>query len=320
MPVQTSFRRYNSTPVSSFVLSAYSNLGSLRWLFFCVLLLLYVLILFSNVLLIVTIALNRSLHEPMYMFLCSLFLNELYGSSALFPFLLVHILRDVHVVPAPFCFLQIYVLHGYGTVEFFMLASMSYDRYVAICCPLHYKCHMSWNKMVALILIPWVSAFLLKGIMISLSSSLELCGNVINKVYCGSHSIVKLACYDTSIINQYSNGLTFIGIFCPVVIILYSYFRILRVCRSGSRQMWHKALHTCSPHLASLLNFTVAGVTETIQSRFDMSHLPNMLRIFLSLYFLLCQPMFNPVIYGLALNKIRLICKDLLFKHIHKHV
>ncbi|KAJ0067258.1 hypothetical protein NL108_015301 [Boleophthalmus pectinirostris] len=318
MPGQSPFRRHNSTPVQFFVLSAYSHPGSLRWLFFCVLLLLYVLMLFSNILLIVVIVVNRSLHEPMYMFLCSLFLNELYGSVALFPFLLVHILRDSHIVPAPFCFFQIYVLHGYGTVELFTLASMSYDRYVAICHPLHYKSLMSRTKMAALILFPWMYALLMTGITISLSSSLELCNNVIDKVYCDNYPIVKQACYDTSIINIYGIVGTFTTIVFSFVTILYTYARILRVCWCSPGQTWHRAVNTCAPHLASLLNFIVAGFFEIIQGRFDMSHLPKILRIFLSLYFLLCQPLFNPLIYGLVLTKIRLICKALLCKYIEK--
>ncbi|KAK7901681.1 hypothetical protein WMY93_018450 [Mugilogobius chulae] len=256
------FRRHNSTPVSSFVLSAYSNPGSLRWLFFCVLLLLYLLMVFSNLLLIVVIALNRTLHEPMYLLLCSLFLNELYGSAALLPFLLVHILRDVHLVPAHFCFFQIYALHAYATIEFLTLASMSYDRYVAICQPLHYQSVMSWRKTAALVLFPWSYGLVTVVVMISLSSSLEFCGNVIDKVYCDNYPLVKLACYNTWSINVYGIAAT-VNVVCgPLVLILFSYVRILRVCQRGSRHTWHKAVHTCSPHLASLLNFTVAAFFE----------------------------------------------------------
>ncbi|KAK7901679.1 hypothetical protein WMY93_018448 [Mugilogobius chulae] len=308
------FRRHNSTLVSSFVLSAYSNPGSLRWLFFCVLLLLYLLMVFSNLLLIVVIALNRTLHEPMYLLLCSLFLNELYGSAALLPFLLVHILRDMHLVPAHFCFFQIYAIHSYGTVELLTLASMSYDRYVAICQPLHYKSFMSCRKTAALVLFPWSYGLIITGVLISLSSSLELCDNVIDKVYCDNYPLVKLACYDTSSINIYGIAAMVNLVFGPLVLILFSYGSILRVCQRGSRHTWHKAVHTCSPHLASLLNFTVAGFFEVLQGRFDLSHVPKMLRVFLSLYFLLCQPLFNPLIYGLVLTKIRLICKGLFKK------
>uniref|UniRef100_A0A8C6WIS0 Olfactory receptor n=1 Tax=Neogobius melanostomus TaxID=47308 RepID=A0A8C6WIS0_9GOBI len=308
------FRRHNSTPVSSFVLTGYFNLGSLRWLFFCALLLLYLLMIFCNVLLVCVIALNRSLHEPMYMFLCSLFINGLYGSAAMFPFLLVHILRDVHIVPAAFCFLQIYIIYGYGTIEFLLLAGMSYDRYVAICHPLHYRTRMSQSKTAALIFLPWIYVLLLQGVMISLSSSLELCGNVINKVYCDYYPIVKLACYDTTIINIYGIVMTINAIVYPFIVILYMYFRILKVCWRAEKRTRQKALNTCAPHLASVLNFAVVGFFEVLQNRFNMSHVPNMLRVFLSLYFFLCQPLFNPLIYGLVLTNIRLICRGLLLR------
>uniref|UniRef100_A0A8C6TFS4 G-protein coupled receptors family 1 profile domain-containing protein n=1 Tax=Neogobius melanostomus TaxID=47308 RepID=A0A8C6TFS4_9GOBI len=299
MQVQGPFLRHNSTPVSSFVLTAYFNLGSLRWLFFCALLLLYLLMIFSNVLLVCVIALNRSLHEPMYMFLCSLFINELYGSAALFPFLLVHILRDVHIVPAPFCFFQIYVIFGYGVIQLQTLAGMSYDRYVAICHPLHYRTRMSRNRTVALILFPWTCGLLIPGVMISLSSSLELCRNDMDKVYCDNYPIIKLACYDTTIINIYGIVMTFNIIVYPLIVISCTYLYILKVCWRGEKRTRQKALNTCAPHLASVLNFAVAGFFEILQSRFNMSHVPNMLRVFLSLYFFLCQPLFNPLIYAL---------------------
>ncbi len=127
--------KINSTPDSDFTLAAYFDTGLFKYLYFLMVILLYTFIVFSNLLLIVLICLNRSLHEPMYMFLCSLFVNELYGSTGLFPFLLLQILSDIHTVSASFCFLQIFCLYSYGGVEFSNLAIMSYDRYLAICFP-----------------------------------------------------------------------------------------------------------------------------------------------------------------------------------------
>ncbi|KAF3693444.1 Olfactory receptor 49 [Channa argus] len=301
----------NSTQFSYFTLAAYFDTRVFKYLFFILVLFLYVLIVCSNLLLIVVICMNRSLHEPMYMFLCSLFVNELYGSTALFPFLLVQILSDIHSVSNNFCFLQIFCVYSYGSVEFFNLAIISFDRYVAICYPLQYKAQMTFNTIAFLIVVTWLPCFLMVVGLTSLSFSLHLCGNIINKVYCDNYSIVKLACSDTSINNIYGLIVTFLTVFGPLIVILYTYMRIFKVCFSGSKQTRQKAVSTCTPHLASLINFSFGVCFEILQNRFNMSMVPIMLRIFLSLYFLTCQPLFNPLLYGLKMSKICKICKSL---------
>ena len=304
----------NSTQISYFTLSAYFDTGPFKYLYFMIILSLYIVIVCSNLLLIVVICMNRSLHEPMYMFLCSLFVNELYGSSGLFPFLLTQILSDIHTVPASLCFLQIFCVHSYGAVEYLNLAIMSYDRYLAICCPLEYNTRMTFNKIAMLIALTWLYPCFAMVVLLSLSTPLQLCGNIINKVYCATHSVVKLSCSDIGLINIYGLIATFGTILGALLLILYTYMRILIVCFSGSKQTRQKAVSTCTPHLASLLNFSFGASFEILQSRFDMNTLPNMLRISLSLYFLTCQPLFNPLMYGLKMSKIRLTCKSLLSK------
>ncbi|XP_005755694.2 olfactory receptor 2A14-like, partial [Pundamilia nyererei] len=267
----------------------------------------------SNLLLIVVICVNRSLHEPMYMFLCSLFVNELYGSTGLFPLLLLQILSDVHTVSAPLCFLQIFCLYTYANVEFYNLAIMSYDRYLAICYPLQYHTHMTFNKVAKLIVLTWLFPILNIAVMISLNASLQLCGHTVDTLYCNNYSVVKLACFDTTINNIYGLMYTFTVLIGLALLNLFTYVKILKVCFSGSKQTRQKAVSTCTPHLASLLNFSFGCFFEIVQSRFNLSRAPMILRIFLSIYFLTCQPAFNPVLYGLKLTKIRLICKSLLF-------
>uniref|UniRef100_A0A8C9XDS2 Olfactory receptor n=1 Tax=Sander lucioperca TaxID=283035 RepID=A0A8C9XDS2_SANLU len=283
------------------------------YLYFMIVMSLYMLIVCANLLLIVVICMNRSLHEPMYLFLCSLFVNELFGSTGLFPFLLVQILSDIHTVSPSLCFLQIFSVNVYANVELFTLGVMSYDRYLAICYPLQYNTRMTSNKVAVLIASVWLFCVLHIVVMMSLSVILQLCGNTIQKVYCDNYSIVKLACFDTTVNNIYGLGYMFTVLFGLIILILYSYMRILKVCYSGSKQTRQKAVSTCTPHLASLINFSFGCFFEIVQSRFDMSSVPMMLRIFLSLYFLTCQPIFNPLMYGLQMTKIRSLCKSLIY-------
>ncbi|XP_067364789.1 olfactory receptor 52N2-like [Channa argus] len=303
----------NSTDVTFFIFAAYFDSGMLKYFYFLMVLSLYIFIVGINLLLIVVISRNRSLHEPMYIFLCSLFVNGLYGSTGLFPSLLVQILSVIHTVSPSVCFLQMYCVHTYLAVEFLTLTIMSYDRYIAICYPLQYNTRMTADKIATLIAATWLYPLLACIVIIYLNSHSELCGNTIYKVYCDSHSVVKLACSNGYIANMYGLFASFGTISLALTFISYTYLKIVQVCFSGSKQTKQKAVSTCTPHLASLLNFSFGCFFEMLQSRFNMNNVPNMLRIFLSLYFITFQPLFNPVLYGLQMSKIRSICKNLVF-------
>uniref|UniRef100_A0A3P8U3M8 Olfactory receptor n=1 Tax=Amphiprion percula TaxID=161767 RepID=A0A3P8U3M8_AMPPE len=293
----------NSSQVSYFTLAAYLDSGD--FLCFVVTALVYVGIVLVNTSLIVVICMNRSLHEPMYMFLLSLFVNELYGSTGLFPFLLVQILSDLHTVPAPLCLLQIFCIYMYGNVEVCNLAVMSYDRYLAICDPLHYKSRMTSQKAAVLISGVWFYSVLKLLITLSLNVRLSRCGNVINSLYCQNYLIVKLACSDTRLNNIYGIFGTVVTVIVPLIPILFSYLRILQVCFSGDKQTRQKAVSTCSPHIVSLLNFSFGSCFQIFQSRFSQNKLPVLLQIVLSLYFLIIQPLLSPVMYGMQMSSIR---------------
>ncbi|XP_030007272.1 olfactory receptor 52D1-like [Sphaeramia orbicularis] len=256
----------------------------------------------------------RSFHEPMYLFLCSLFVNELYGSTGLFPLLLFQILKDVHMVSASLCFLQVFCLYSYGLIEFLTLSVMSYDRYLAICFPLQYNTRMTSNKVAMFTALIWFYPILINVIIVyGLTEPLHLCGNVIDKVYCDNYCIVKLACSDITANNIFGLCHVFGVIIFLIILIVYTYMRILKVCFSGSKQTRHKAVSTCTPHLVSLMNFSFGVFFEILQSRFNMTNVPSMMRIFLSLYWLTGQPFVNPLLHGLKMTKIRIVYKSLLF-------
>ncbi|XP_049921794.1 olfactory receptor 11A1-like [Epinephelus moara] len=304
----------NSTlsTLSFFVLGAYVHVGNLKYFYFLLTAMLYVVIVVANTSLIVVICVNRSLHEPMYMFLCSLFVNELYGSTGLFPFLLLQILSDIHTVSASACFLQIFCVYSYGCVEFLNLAVMSYDRYLAICCPLQYNTRMTPDRAVVFIIVIWLVCFVKFLITLSLNLRLTLCGNIINNLYCRNYLIVKLMCSDTRVNNIYGLCAIAVTVVIPLLPILFSYMKIFQVCFSGSKQTRQKAVSTCTPHLISLLNFFCCCTFEIIQSRFDTTSGSSVLQNFLSLYFVLLQPLLNPIMYGLQMSKIRNTCKHVL--------
>ncbi|KAM9732777.1 olfactory receptor 10A6-like [Menidia menidia] len=301
-----------SPPFSYFILGAFVDVGLLKYVLFLVVLAVYAVIVGSNLLLVVVICVNRSLHEPMYMFLCSLFVNELYGSTGLFPFLLVQILSDLHTVSAPLCFLQVFCLYSYVKVEFCNLALMSYDRYLAICRPLLYRVLMPRLKVLLLLLLMWSYCLLSFLGALLLSARLQLCGNVLNSTFCRNYLLVRLACEDTTLNNVYGLCGTVLTVLVPLLPILYSYAKILRVCSSGSTSTRQKAASTCGLHLASLLNFSFGCLFEILQSRLDLSGAPPALQALMSLYFVALQPLLNPLMYGLQTAQIRRVCGGLL--------
>ncbi|MBN3321539.1 O52D1 protein, partial [Atractosteus spatula] len=306
----------NTSDGTSFILAAYSDMGDLRYLAFTVLLLLYLVIICANILLVYVIYANRSLHEPQYFLLCSLAVNGLYGSTGLFPSLLFNIASGNYTISRVHCLMQIFCLYTYAIVELTSLAVMGYDRYLSICYPLQYNMIMSPSKVHKLILLTWLFPFAIFSVFFLYCIQLPLCNWVINKVYCDNYSLIKLACVNTTINNIFGIMLIIVCIVFQSLIILYSYIKILSICLKSSRDSSIKALNTCIPHLVTLLNFAAGCAFELIQSRFNMSHVPYMARVILSVYFLIFPPLLNPIIYGVRTQAIKSRLKIMLCEKI----
>uniref|UniRef100_A0A8C4S0S4 Olfactory receptor n=1 Tax=Erpetoichthys calabaricus TaxID=27687 RepID=A0A8C4S0S4_ERPCA len=308
----------NTSQTTTFKLVAYFELNYLRYLYFAIVFMIYATIIIINAIIIgiVLVYLERTLHKPMYIFMCNLSFNGLVGSTALCPFLLSNLLSDTHESSYVGCLVQIYFIYLYGSYEFTILTIMSYDRYVSICYPLHYHIIMSSSKITLLVIFSWMINIINMIISVTLSGSLPLCGNIIEKVYCDNYSVVKLACIDTTSFNIYYliNVATIILI--QVSLIVWSYIRILQVCLKSSKDSQTKAIATCLPQLLIVVNYGIAASFEIIQNRFNMKHIPSTVRIILSVYFLILPPIVNPIIYGLKYEQIRLNVKKMFLKNI----
>ncbi|XP_075343494.1 olfactory receptor 52D1-like [Odontesthes bonariensis] len=276
----------------------------LKPMYFCIFLIIYLIIIVENVLLIEVIHHEKSLHEPMYVLLCNLAVNELYGSTALLPALLVNILSPLHEISLSFCQIQIFAVHTYAITEFTILAVMSYDRYVAICHPLSYHAIMS-QRIAKLIVFMWLYPVLGFLIVFIFTLRLPYCGRIIEKVYCVNYLLVKLACTDTSLVNII--GLLSVVLYTgpQLIMIFYSYSHILRICILSFSKSKFKAFRTCTPHLLAIINYSIGCFFEIAHGRFDNSHLTYHTKLFLSLYFLIFPPLLNPTIYGLSTQFIR---------------
>ncbi|XP_066556146.1 olfactory receptor 4K5-like, partial [Amia ocellicauda] len=179
----------NSSVVEVFTLQGLNETKANTFIFFAIALLAYLLIFFFNMTLIITIITEKTLYEPMYIFLCNLCVNGLYGTAGLYPKLLADFLSGSHVISYAGCHLQVFVIYTSVQCEFTILTVMAYDRYVAICKPLQYHSIMTSLTISKFLLVSWLLPFCEHSVSTWLSVQLPLCGSHIDKLYCENWSI-----------------------------------------------------------------------------------------------------------------------------------
>uniref|UniRef100_A0A3P8PD94 Olfactory receptor n=1 Tax=Astatotilapia calliptera TaxID=8154 RepID=A0A3P8PD94_ASTCA len=272
---------------------------TLKYFCFTVVMSLYLLILCANVLLIVVICVNRSLHEPMYMFLCSLFVNELYGTSSFYPKLLHDLLTNSYVITYTACLGQMFVTYSYIFSEFTSLTVMAYDRYIAICKPLQYRMLMTAQKVAQLLMLTWCFSVFETAVGTVLTARLPLCGRHIPKIFCTNWEVVKLSCSDSTLNNIYAFMLIFSHL-SQTALIMVSYVHLIRAAIRSQADR-RKFMQTCLPHLITLLVFTTSLMFDTMYSRYSGGSTMKALQNALAAQFLVVPPLINPIIYGLNL-------------------
>ncbi|XP_041663030.1 putative gustatory receptor clone PTE03 [Cheilinus undulatus] len=290
---------------SYFQFSLFADYGSLRYLFFSLCLLIYMTIISANVVIVLAVFLDKSLHQPMYIFICCLSVNSLYGSAAFFPRFLMDIVSDDHFIPRAACFTQVYVISTSAAQDLALLTIMAYDRFVAICQPLHYHSKMTAKTVLCLIIISVLYPAIVIGMFLYHLGSAPFCENKLQKIFCSNWSLVQLLCEDTTVNNITGQTLTAAIIALSLSFVLYTYLRILLVCSRSSSEIRGKALQTCLPHIVSLLNYCISFYCEFALTRLRLDKKNTLVVIVLSLEYLIIPPINNPLVYGLSLPQIR---------------
>ncbi|XP_064159256.1 putative gustatory receptor clone PTE03 [Anguilla rostrata] len=291
----------NSTEIL-FVLQRLNETVSSKHTYF-ILILVYVFTLVANLTLIVTIISEKTLHEPMLVFVCNLCVNGVLGASMFYPKILVDISSDLSVTSYEACLGQIFVLSIYLYCEFTTLAMMAYDRYIAICKPLNYHSIITPQKVMKFLVFTWLASICESVVVSALVARLPLCGFKIEKIYCTTWAVVKLSCVDTTINNIYGYILMVFHA-SQAVLIVISYIHIVRACVRSPKER-SKFMQTCLPHLIALTNFFIALGFDLMYTRYGPTDRLQALRNFMSLDYLIVPPLLNPLIYGLRLNQIR---------------
>uniref|UniRef100_A0A3B4U659 Olfactory receptor n=2 Tax=Seriola dumerili TaxID=41447 RepID=A0A3B4U659_SERDU len=285
-----------------FTLSGLNFTLEQRITLFFLTLLWYIMILLGNIAIIVAIIVDKNLQEPMYIFLCNLCFNALYGTAGFYPKFLLDLLTS-HVISYAGCMLQGFVIHSSVCGDFSILALMAYDRYVAICRPLVYHSVMTKQRISIFVLFSWLLPLYCMFMNTATLLGSRLCGSHINRIYCVNWMITTLTCSPpkANAAVSYFNVLFYFGIF---VFIFWSYLYLIRTAIS-SKEKRGKFMQTCLPHLISLITFTTTVLLDLLYMRFGSLDLSQNLNNFMAMEFLLIPPAMNPFIYGFKLTKIR---------------
>ncbi|XP_036966200.1 olfactory receptor 142-like [Acanthopagrus latus] len=295
----------NVSRIRIFFLSGLNETNNHRFTLFFLTLLCYCLIFLVNISVIVTIIMDKNLHEPMYILICAFCINALYGTTGFYPKLLWDLLSPVHVISYSGCLVQAQVGGSFVCSELTILSVMAYDRYVAICRPLEYHSVMSKQRLIMLVCYAWLAPFYIMAITIFLTSRLKLCSPYIDKFFCVNWMIVKLACFPAeTAINSILVYITVIIYFFHGFFIVLSYMCLIKKCASSIENR-AKFMQTCVPHLTSLFIFLVTILFELMFMWFNPKDFPQTFKNFVSMEFLIIPTLLNPLIYGFKLSKIR---------------
>uniref|UniRef100_A0A8V0XAA0 Olfactory receptor n=2 Tax=Gallus gallus TaxID=9031 RepID=A0A8V0XAA0_CHICK len=294
----------NSSSISEFLLLALADTRQLQLLHFWLLLGIYLAALLGNGLISTAVACDHRLHTPMYFFLLNLALLDLGCISTTLPKAMANALWHTRHISYAGCAAQVFLFAFLLSAEYSILTIMSYDRYVAICKPLHYGTLLGSRACATMAAAAWGTGVLNSLLHTANTFSLPLCqGNAVDQFFCEIPHILKLSCSKSYVMEVgliLINALVFFGCFA---FILFSYVQIFRaVLRMPSEQGRHKAFSTCLPHLA-VVSLFVSTVVFAHLKPFSIS-LPS-LDLVVALLYSVVPPTLNPIIYSMRNKEIK---------------
>ncbi|XP_074528221.1 olfactory receptor 8G17-like [Halichoeres trimaculatus] len=265
----------------------------------------YVFIMVVNLGITVLVFVDKNLHQPMYLLFCNLPFNDILGNSILLPSLMMNMLRppSERFISYHECVVQAFTTHMFGTTSHTVLMIMAFDRYVAICNPLHYASIMTSRMVVKLTAWAWGSAFVLVGVLLGLTVRLNRCRTLIMNPYCDNASLFKLSCDSVLINNVYGLTFTVVLLTSSIGSIVLTYTKITVVClMRKNKSLNSKALKTCSTHLFVYLIIVFNGVSIITLHRFPQH---TFYRKLSTILFHIIPGSLNPIIYGLQSKEMR---------------
>ncbi|XP_065272354.1 olfactory receptor 6N1-like [Emys orbicularis] len=294
----------NQTTVTELILLGFGNLPDLQIPLFLMFLVIYMATMAGNTLIAVLVVTDQHLHTPMYFFLGNLSYLEICYTSTFLPRLLASLLTGDRTISVSGCITQLYFSGSLAATECYLLATMSYDRYLAICKPLHYSTLMNNRFCLQLAAGSWLNGSLATTIFILFISQLIFCGpNEIDHFYCDPILLMELSCSDTHLSIFVNLILVSVFTLPPFLLTMTSYVcisaTILRIPSTTGRK---KAFSTCSSHLTVVTIFY--GTIIIVYMLLKRDTLRDLKKV-LSLCFTVLTPLVNPLIYSLRNREVK---------------
>ncbi|XP_036620277.1 olfactory receptor 4C3-like [Trichosurus vulpecula] len=287
--------------VTEFVLLGLMRNPEMQKVIFALFLIIYIITVLSNMLIVITIASSQTLVSPMYFFLAFLSLIDAFYPSSMIPKMLVDLLREKKTISFNACMTQLFLEHFLGTCEIFLLIVMAFDRYAAICRPLHYTTIMNHRLCCCLIGLAWMVAFLHSIGQIFTIVWLPFCGpNVIDHFMCDVIPLIQLACTDTSLIGLLVIANSGLISMISFVVLMFSYVIILCSLRSYTSAGKRKALSTCSSHITVVILFFLPCMFMYLRPVTTFS-----IDKTVTVFYTLITPMLNPLIYTVRNEEVK---------------
>ncbi|XP_006862926.1 PREDICTED: olfactory receptor 10A7-like [Chrysochloris asiatica] len=294
----------NLTTIKEFLLLGFGSLHGLQFFLFGIFLGIYVVTLLGNILILTVISFDRSLQNPMYFFLSNFSFLEIWYTTSIAPKMLKTLLSGPEVISFAGCVVQFYFFGSMAVAECFLLAAMSYDRYLAICSPLRYSTLMNLHTCILLAAGSWLGGFLAPVVTVTMTFQLPFCAAYeIDHFFCDLAPVLKLTCSDPGTVERTTFFLASFATMVPFLLTLASYIRIVAaVVRIPSATGKQRAFSTCSSHLIVVtLYYGTLGTVYAIPTATQTAALN---KIF-SLLYTVVTPMINPIVYSLRNNDVK---------------
>ncbi|KAM3913267.1 olfactory receptor 5AP2-like [Leptodactylus fuscus] len=301
--------------ISVFIISGFSDIPTLQLPIFGLFLCIYFLIICGNLIIIGVIWRTPLLHTPMYFFLVNLSFIDIASASNILPKLLVILYAKQKTISFLGCITQLYIFMSLTFTEIILFAVMAYDRYVAICHPLHYFVLMPFRQCARFSFISWFIGFLDPTGHVALISKLSFClNNYIDHFFCDINPLLHIACKGTAIISMLTYIEGTLVVITAFMLTLISYiFIISTILKIQSSEGQRKAFSTCTAHLTCVTIFY--GTLICLYMRPTSNISPKQDKYF-SLFYVVLVPIFNPIIYSLKNKDVKKVLIDLMKKYL----